>query len=106
MSALKKQIAVNNEVEDGFFDDFPPYVIKKYNLKVSGKAKDTAFTNKRQKLSENTEAKKLGDNEQNFGSADGNEEPDLKSNEKVSEINSQINSKAQNSVAVMDPNFN
>lgn len=36
-------------MEEGYFDDFPPEIIKEFNLKVSNKP------NKRQKVSENEE---------------------------------------------------
>ena len=42
--------------EDGFYDDFPPEIIKEFGLRVSTKIKSPIY--KRQKLSETQDAKK------------------------------------------------
>ena len=37
------------DVEEGYFDDWPPELIRKYKLKVSDKVKNEIYSNKKQK---------------------------------------------------------
>lgn len=37
-------------VEEGYFDDWPPDLIRKYKLKVSNKVRNEIYPNKKQKV--------------------------------------------------------
>lgn len=76
-------------MEDGYYDDFPPEVIKKYKLKVSEKIKDPAGEPcKRQKLSETSEVRKLSENYSKHNQSSEENIPEQKSEHKPNEANS------------------
>jgi hypothetical protein len=48
-TGLMRSYKPKPDVEEGYFDDWPPELIRKYKLKVSDKVKNEIYSNKKQK---------------------------------------------------------